>query len=143
MIEVDVDGVAVGKSMPLLYINDGRVNMREQETAADRQRMNTEFVLVLCNGWPLILVMTTKAIKSGNSLWINYGSKYGLVLDERRLVYDQRNKVIRSVDQIMSGVDLQEERPIQIFDDEKEILRFIVMFQDESNSQRAERGNKL
>ena len=117
-IDIDIDGIAVGKSSPFLYINDGRRNMREKETAADQQRMNTEFVSVLCNGWPLILVMTTKSVKAGESLWINYGPRYGLVLDEQALIYDQKKKAIRSVDQILRGIDLEEERPLQIFDDE-------------------------
>ena len=117
-IDIYIDGIAAGTSTPLLYINDGRVNIREDETAADRNRMNAEYVNVLCNGWPLILVMTTKDIKRGDSIWINYGPSYGLVLDSNALMYDQQKKMIRSVDQILTGIDLNETRPIHIFDDE-------------------------
>ena len=118
-IDIYIDGIAAGTSSPLLYINDGRVEIREDETAADRKRMNTEFVTVLCNGWPLVLVMTTKEIKKGESLWINYGPRFTLVLDEQELIDDQKQKAIRSVNQILTDIDLNEKRPIHIFDDEK------------------------
>lgn len=113
VIDVHIDGIAAGKSSPLLYINDGRVNIGEQETEADCERTNTEFVSVLCNGWPLVLVMTTKAIKAGESLWINYGLQYKLVMDEQELIYDQRMKMERAVDQILNGIQLHGDRPIQ------------------------------
>ena len=116
-IDVYVDGIASGKS-PFLYINDGRSNLRKEETEEDAMRMNVQFMIPLANGWPIILLRTTKAIKSGDSLYINYGPRFGLVLDEQALVYDQRQKTIRSVDQILKGIDLAEDKPLHIFADD-------------------------
>ena len=118
--EIDIDGIAAGKSSPFLYINDGRQNMECDATEADRKRMNTEFASVLCNGWPLILVVTTKTIRTGQSLWIPYGPRYRLVREDQELMEDQRQKAMRFVAQILRGIDLEEERPIQIFDKEDE-----------------------
>ena len=113
-IEIYIDGYAASKSSPLLFINDGRANMRVEETQSDSIRMNTEYVSVLCNGWPMMLVRTTKNISAGDSLWINYGPSYGLVLDMQALMYDQKMKSIRSVEQILTGVDLKEQRPLDL-----------------------------
>ena len=119
-IDIHIDGIGAGDNSPFLYINDGRANIREKETAEDAKRMNVEFVGVLCNGWPMILLRSTKAIKAGHSLWINYGPRFGLVLDEHALVKQQRDRMQESFDNILSGVNLNEERGVEIFSDSED-----------------------
>lgn len=116
-IHIYVDGIGAGRSSPLLYINDGRKDIFREETKEDKHRMNTVYVSVLCNGWPLILVESTKSIKAGESLWINYGPHYGALLDDQALVLDERSKTMRAVNGILRGIDLKERRPLEIFDD--------------------------
>ena len=119
-LDIYIDGIGVGDTSPLLYINDGRANIREKETPGDAKRMNVEFIGVLCNGWPMILVRSTKPIKSGDSLWINYGPRFGLVLDEHDLVKQQRDRMQESFDNILSGVNLNENRGLEIFSDSED-----------------------
>eukprot|EP01084_Bolivina_argentea_P121991 216201_1 len=96
----------------LLRINDGRVNIkRGEQTEDDTERMNCCFLSVLCNGWPLILVQTIKKITKLSPLWMHYGVQYGLVLDEQSLMYDAKAKRVRSVEQILTGIDLKENEP--------------------------------
>ena len=116
-VDFYIDAFGGCKSSALLYINDGRKNILQAATANDNKRMNTEYVSVLCNGWPMILVRTTKKIKANSSLWIDYGNRYGLVLDGKALMYDEEQKRITSVKQILTGIDLKEDEPLQIFDE--------------------------
>ena len=116
-IELYVDGIGAGDKSPFLYINDGRSNIRENETTEDAQRMNVEFVGVLCNGWPIIFIRSTKPIKAADSLWINYGSQFGLVLDEQFLEKQRRDRIQYSIDNILAGIDLEEDKGLEIFSD--------------------------
>lgn len=119
-MDIYIDGYAACRTSPLLFVNDGRVDIMQEATAEDRARMNTEYVGCLVNGWPMVLVRTTKEIRKGHPLWIDYGSNYGLVLDAQAFVYDQRKKTIRSVEHILTGIDLDEMRPIELSDDESD-----------------------
>ena len=119
-IDIHVDGIGAGDTSPFLYINDGRANIREKETAEDAKRMNVEFIGVLCNGWPMILTRSTKAIRAGQSLWINYGPRFDLVLDEHDLVKQQRDRMQESFDNILAGVNLEEGRGLEIFSDSED-----------------------
>lgn len=118
--EMYIDGIAACTTSPLLFINDGRADIMNVVRAEDQQRMNTEYVSCLVNGWPMILVRTTKVIEADDSLWINYGNKYALVNDAHDCVYDQQTKTLRSVKQILTGIDLEEQRPLDIFEHESD-----------------------
>jgi len=107
-----IDAFAGCPSSPLLYINDGRADIFSEVTADDQARINCEFVEVMCNGWPMVLVRTTKPISAGAVLWIYYGPQFHRVLIEKAFVRDKQKKTFRSIEQI--DVDLEEDRPLEI-----------------------------
>merc|ERR1712228_208360 len=86
----------------LLRINDGRIWRKQSDgsliintkpTNAEKKRINTRFVSVLYNGYPIILVQTTKKIKKGELLWIDYGKLYQTALDQMHSINDQKEKM--------------------------------------------------
>lgn len=112
-IDVCIDAYGACKSSVVLYINDGRKDIQKNATTKDKKkRMNTEYVSVLCNGWSIVFVRTTRKIKAGESLWIDYGPKYGELLDQHDAA--RKRKIIWWFNQILSGIDLEEDRPLEI-----------------------------
>merc|ERR1712039_1019295 len=75
-----IDGIADTGNSYLMRINDGRKNLREEATKHDEKRINVRFVSVLCDGWPVVLLQTTKRIAKGSPLWMDYGPYYKIVL---------------------------------------------------------------
>ena len=119
-ITINIDGIGAGTTSPLLYINDGRKDMEMIPTTRDKQkRINCEYVSVLCNGYPLILVRTTKKIKKNESLWIDYGANYKAVIEIKSQIEDQKNKTKVAVNQILTNIgnELNEDIPIRLEDD--------------------------
>lgn len=117
-IHIVIDAFGACKSPLSMYINDGRKDIKKDCTKADRKRMNTEYISVLCNGWPTVWARTTKKIKAGESLWIDYGPKYGELLDEQTAVQAERQKQQWWVDRILSRIDLEENKPLEILSDD-------------------------
>ena len=111
-VDLYVDGIDAGDTSPFLYINDGRADIGGTETTEDAERINTEFINVSCNGWLMILIQTTKSIKAGDSLWINYGPHYKAVLDELDLIRQSRCRLKESCHNAAVRVDLEEENPL-------------------------------
>eukprot|EP01083_Nonionella_stella_P078765 215741_1 len=111
--EVYIDGIAADTSVPLLYINDGRVNMDVEPTVQDKRRINVEFVSILCNGWPYVMIRSTKKLNKG-SIWVNYGCSYGFVMECKAIVEDAKQKQLRMVRQILRGVDLGDPNRFEI-----------------------------
>ena len=58
-ISICIDTLSANKYNPLLYINDGRKSFYREEKD-DRNRINCKFNSILLNGWPAILIKTTK-----------------------------------------------------------------------------------
>ena len=65
-----------------MFINDGRFEIENKELQTmNKSRINCEYIEVLVNGYPAILVRTTKKISKGDTLWIWYGPQYHLVME--------------------------------------------------------------
>merc|ERR1712228_62102 len=80
-IEIYIDAFKKTQNA-LTIINDCRANIKSSQlNEDDENRANCEFVSVLVNGWPSILVRTTKKIKKGESLLICYGASYNSVME--------------------------------------------------------------
>merc|ERR1712176_1061514 len=77
-----IDGIADCDNSYLLRINDGRKNLRKKAKKSDEKRINVRFVSVLCDGWPIVLLQTTKFIAKRSALWMDYGPFYKNVLDQ-------------------------------------------------------------
>merc|ERR1712228_197588 len=106
----------------LLRINDGRIwkknadgslIINKNKTDEEKERINTRFVSVLCNGYPMILVQTTKEIKKNESLWADYGCFYQGALEEMHTINDQKSKM-KTRKCILNSIDLKEDVPIDI-----------------------------
>ena len=98
----------------LLRLNDGRVNIFDPATKNDKKRINCRFVSVLANGWPMVLVQTTKKVKAGKALWIDYGPNYKGVLDEIHTIDDQKNKMAAHSNLILNNIDLKADEPFNL-----------------------------
>ena len=109
IISIVIDAFPAFSDSPLLYINDGRTNFKETATPIDEERINTEFVSVLCNGWPMVLVRSTKPIKAGQQLYIDYGATYNNVLDQIQTISDQQKKMKRETKRILNKYGLTED----------------------------------
>ena len=109
IITIIIDAFPAYKDSPLLYINDGRENIRDNATPRDEERINTEFVSVLCNGWPMVLLRTTKPLKAGNQLFIHYGETYNGALDQIHTIDDQQKKMKREVTHILNKYGLTQD----------------------------------
>ena len=109
ILSIVIDAFPAFSDSPLLYINDGRTNFKETATPIDEERINTEFVSVLCNGWPMVLVRSTKPIKAGQQLYIDYGATYNNVLDQIQTICDQQKKMKRETKRILNKYGLTED----------------------------------
>eukprot|EP01084_Bolivina_argentea_P279483 477814_1 len=74
-IRIVIDALSADKTNPLLYLNDGRKDIKTTEPTTEdlEERINAEFVSCLVNGYPNILVRTIKDIPRGKSVLIYYG----------------------------------------------------------------------
>ena len=112
---------AADDSSFLLRINDGRVDLTHPPTMPDRLRINTRFVSVLCDGFPVILVETTRKIKKDEALWIDYGERYHELFNNFDNIHRRKQKVNEKTKRILMHVDLKEAKPTDLtlidFDD--------------------------
>ena len=105
VIEIYIDAFKEEQNA-LNVINDCRANISLEELREDdRDRANCEFVSVLVNGWPSILVRTTKKIKMNESLLICYGANYHLVMETNASIKDAHNKFDVQVANILATID--------------------------------------
>ena len=84
-VELIVDGYAliqmIGESGHLMRINDCRLDIHmEQPSNDDRKFENVELVECKVNGWPVIFVITTKAVKAGDELFAFFGAHFGVAM---------------------------------------------------------------
>ena len=87
---------------PLHRINDCRNDITKHlMTEKDKQRQNCEFVSILVNGYPTILVKTTKQIEAFQSLWIYYGDHYGLLFANKPDVLNKNHKDILNINKLL------------------------------------------
>ena len=90
------------RKSPLIFINDCRANIEDEELIdIDEERMNCEYIDILVNNWPSILVRTTKNIKAGETLWINYGASYTQVMEEIYFMEDRLRKRQRATENVL------------------------------------------
>ncbi len=75
---------------PLLFINDGRENF---DRKCQRYPANTVFIDCLLQGYPTMFVKTCTKIKSGDSMWIDYGDTYHVVHNIKNEITDKQKKM--------------------------------------------------
>eukprot|EP01083_Nonionella_stella_P094201 264229_1 len=75
---ITIDPVEGGKQRLLaLYINDCRKDIfADNLTTEDKANINCAFVVVRVYGWPTVFVVTTKGIKKGDELLLDYGKEF-------------------------------------------------------------------
>ena len=74
-------------------VNDARKNIENNRwTKADRKRQNCGFRSVRINGWPSVFLETTKDVKKGDELFVDYGKKYGCLI-QRSLEFEGQKKL--------------------------------------------------
>ena len=98
----------------LLRINDGRVDLAEPPTLSDRLRINTRFVSILCDGYPLILVETTRKIKKNEALWLDYGESYHELFNDFENISRRQRKMTETTKLILKNVNLKETKHIDL-----------------------------
>lgn len=98
------------RQSPLMLINDGRSDIMDQAdslsqlSTVSRRRINCEYVELLVNGWPTILVRTTKKIKEGQSLFVWYGPGYSGVMENQELTMDALEKMKKGIQRTLYPV---------------------------------------
>ena len=88
--------------LKLLYFNDIREDIFNPEpTEKDKQLQNTRFVIAKIFGWPSVFVITTKNIKKGEELLLDYGPEYSVLLKQNkrwsRMINESTNKIANNV----------------------------------------------
>ena len=80
----------------LLYINDIRSNLFDSELSdEDKAHQNCKFVVPKLYGWPTPIVITTKHIKKGKELLLDYGLAFSVLLKQN----ERWRKLMRSANE--------------------------------------------
>eukprot|EP01084_Bolivina_argentea_P126516 223999_1 len=95
---VTIDPIEGGKSeLLVLYINDCRKDILTANMSHDdNKHRNCKFVLIKNKGWPSVFIVTTKNVRNGQELFIDYGKDFWLLSSESH----RWNKIIEKVRQL-------------------------------------------
>ena len=82
---MDMHNNGRGRDLKLLYVNDIRQDIFNPEPSTeDIAIQNTRFVVVKIFGWPSVFVITTKRIRKGKELLLDYGGSYSVLLKQNK-----------------------------------------------------------
>ena len=80
--------------MLLMYMNDIRLDISKSEpTKHDKAMQNVRFIVAKEKGWPTVFAVTTRKVREGEELLVDYGQKYSDLLTESerwKCVKDER-----------------------------------------------------
>eukprot|EP01084_Bolivina_argentea_P197266 338082_1 len=84
--QITVDPIEANMiDLNLLYVNDIRKNIFiPQPTKQDKALENIRFVVPKIYGWPTPMIMTTKKIKKGDELLLDYGNGFSVFLKQNK-----------------------------------------------------------
>ncbi len=100
------DAIAYDDSTLLLYINDCRQNMVNNEVPSsdDEPWWNVEFVRVKLNGWPAIFVVTRREVSAGVELLGWYGHDYHVACRDKNRWQQMRGIIQHYIDEALKFV---------------------------------------
>ena len=110
-LELFIDPFEKNQVNVLHRINDCRKDItKTKRTETDKNRQNCEFVSVLVNGYPTILIRTIKRIPSFQTLWIYYGHYYGLIFANKPNVMIKDHQDIITLNKLLMKPNLTRKR---------------------------------
>ena len=75
--EYELDGARDGNEC-ISFVNDFRLNIEWEEDPRNdcERRMNAFFQPVLVRGTPFFILMSTRSLRAGEAVWVDYGREY-------------------------------------------------------------------